>query len=969
MRVRDLGTLAVALGAEERPVTGVRATAILALLTINANRRVSVDALMDAAWGERVPAGAASTLESHVWRLRRLLEPGRTRREAPAVLVNDAAGYRLVVGTSNLDSLLLAQLAGDVRDLLGVGQAAAAAARADEALALWRGRPYGAFAEQDWARPAVARLEELHGQVREHRVEALLATGELERALSDLELLVAAFPFRESLRGLQMLALHRSGRGEEALAAYQKARHALVEEVGTEPGAGLQELHRRILANDPELAGEKRAAGMPGAAPDRAGRRAVEVHLPAALTPLIGRDDVRPRLGGLVGEHRLVTVVGAAGCGKTRLAVEVARAAAAAFPDGVWFVDLTAESDADLVVDVAVSTIGFAPSAGATPLEDLRDYLRARRILLLLDNCEHVLPAVARIVEEVLRDGADPADPVRCRILTTSREPIGVDGEAVWTLEPLRLPAPDVEPFPRAAPAVELFLERLRSAAPTLPVDEHVVARAVDICVALDGLPLPIELAAARARSYTLDDIAAQVSADPGRLRRVGRGSPDHRATVRSAVEWSHRMLSPPEQVAHRRLAVFPGPFTRAMAAAVIGDVRTEGLDADVDDLLVQLVHRSMLASDGARRPGGPTLFRQLATVRAHAQHALADAGEDAEAVARRDAWTAALLAARPRVGTVGEIAWYGALDDAYATVRATLARHLIDEPGAAGGRLAHRLQFYWYYRAGLIEGARWLQRGRDVVHGGEPADVVLSAGALAAALLMRGRVDQARPHVDAALDGLPLVGTDRFVEVGEGLVGLAAAAWLPGALDVVVRVHGRLARVVEHTGDADLEVLTDAVGCVASLAAGRPDDAVRDARRVHDRAVDLGNIAAGWIAAGPPMVVAMLAGRPDEGIPWVNRLMRGHARLGTGGSGLYIENRANFAAQAGDYRQAARLYAAAHVEARRAAMVAPGLRRELTEQLRDRTRHRLGPAAYAQAWQEGERLSLSDVVGADATG
>ena len=171
---------------------------------------------------------------------------------------------------------------------------------------------------------------------------------------------------------------------------------------------------------------------------------------------------------------------------------------------------------------------------------------------------------------------------------------------------------------------------------------------------------------------------------------------------------------------------MLPGQFNNAMAAAVIGPV-----EADVDDLLAQLVHRSMLASDGARRPGGPTLFRQLATVRAHAQHALADAGEDADASARRDAWTAALISARPRLGSVDEIAWYQVLDDSYATVRATLARYLIDEPSPVGGRLAPRLQFYWYYRAGLVEGTRWLQLGRDAIQDGEPADVMLSEMAL----------------------------------------------------------------------------------------------------------------------------------------------------------------------------------------------------------------------------------------------
>ncbi|MGE3286209.1 MAG: BTAD domain-containing putative transcriptional regulator [Pseudonocardia sp.] len=953
MRVRDLGALAIAVGAEERLVAGIRATAMLALLTINVNRRVPVDALIDAAWGPRATPGAASALESHIGRLRQLLEPGRRKGQRSTVLVNDAGGYRLIAATPGVDSLLFAELAGQVRGLLLTGDAATALARADEALALWRGRPYGALGDQDWARPAVARLDELHGQVRERRIEALLATGELDHALSDLEILVAQMPFRESMRALQMLALYRSGRGEQALHTYQETRRALVDDVGTEPGKELQELHRRILNNDPELAG-----GPDGAGVARRGgpRDVVEVHLPSSTRPMIGRDDDRRRIGALVAEHRLVTVVGAAGCGKTRVAVEVARECAASFPDGVWFVDLTAVSDPDLVVEVVVSTIAFSGSATATPLADLGNYLRTRRMLLVLDNCEHVLGAVARIAVAALGDVPDGS--LSGSILATSREPVGVAGETIWTLEPLGLPAAGTEPFPQAAPAVELFLRRVRAAVPTLQVDEHVVARAVEICVALDGLPLPIELAAARARSFTLDDIATQVSIDPGRLRRIGRGPADHRATVRSAIEWSHRMLTPPEQVAHRRIAVLSGPFTTSMAAAVVGAVA----DGDVDDLLAQLVHRSMLTSEGARRPGGPTVFRQLATVRAHAQHALADAGEASEVTDRRDAWVASLLAGRPRLGRATEATWYHVLDDGYATVRAALARHLLDEPSAVGGRLAHRLQFYWYYRARLVEGTRWLRLARDVIGNGEPADAMLAGMALASALLVQGRVEQARPHVDDALERLPQVDPLRLVEIGEGLVGLGAAAWQPGAADLVVTVHRQLARVAERVGDVDLGVLADAVGCIGSVAAGRPDEAVAEAQLVYDRAVAVGNIMAGWISAGPPMIVALLAGRPDDGIPWLHRLMQGHVRFGTGGGGLFIENRANFAAMAGEHRQAVQLYAAARAETRRAAMLWP--RRELTLQLLDRTRGTLGRGEFEQAWQEGERLSLADIAG-----
>ncbi|MHC1558303.1 AfsR/SARP family transcriptional regulator [Actinomycetospora sp. C-140] len=965
MRVRDLGAIAVAVDADERPVAGLRATAMLALLTINVNRRVSVDALMDAAWGERLTPGAASSLDSHIWRLRQLLEPGRSPRQPPTVLVNDAGGYRLVAGAHGVDSVLFSELASEVRDLLAAGHAAAAVVRADKALGLWRGRPYGPLAERPWAQPAVARLDELHGQVEARRIEALVEAGALDQALSDVEPLIAAMPFREPLRAQQMLALYRSGRSEQALQCYRDTHHLFMQEVGTEPGAELRNLHRRILDDDAGLAAPD-PAPHPPVAP-----AAPEVHLPAALTPLIGREDVLPALEQLLRERRLVSVVGAAGCGKTRLAIEVARRAATAFPEGVWFVDLASVSDEALVVETVVSTVGFAAPAGATPLEALGDYLRARRVLVVLDNCEHVLPAVARIVEASLATGADPSVRPECGVLATSREPIDVVGETVWTLDPLRLPRDDAGTDRAAAPAVALFLQRLAAAAPTLPVDDQVLDRAVEICVALDGLPLPIELAAARVRSHTLDDIAAQVSADPGRLGRLGRGGDDHRRTVQSAIDWSHRMLTGPEQVAHRRIAVLPGPFTSSMAVEVLGEV-VDG-PAGADDILAQLVHRSMLSVQGAQRSRGSTTFRQLATVRAHAHRALVGAGEEAAIIDRRDAWTSALVAARPRLGHPDEIEWFHALDDGYATVRATLARHLIDEPDVRGAHIAARLGTYWYYRARVLEGTRWLQLAHDVVHEGthdvRPADAVSVRLALGAALALQARIDLARPHVEYALAYLPSAAPEDLVAIGEGLVRLISsafvpAAYMPAAVELIGVVHETLRRVVDDAGDPDLELVAAAVGCSAAFAAGRWQEAVRDSERVHERATAAGNVMASWVTAAPPMLAAMLTSDPDKGIPWFHRLVRGYARLGTGGVGSPLEVRANFAAQSGDYRRAATIYAAARAENRRAALAWP--RWELTRTLEDLTRERLPDAEYEQARQDGERLSVVEVLEAE---
>lgn len=947
----DLGALAVAVDAVEQPVAGSKAAAILAMLVIHANQRVSIEALMQAAWGDGPTSGTVSTLESHIWRLRTLLEPDRPARRASSILVNESGGYRLVGAGHSIDSLHFDEIGRDVRELLAAGDAASAIIRADDALALWRGQPYGVFAEQDWARPAVARLDEIRSQVSERRIEALIACGSHDHALADLEPLIAAAPFREHLWCQQMLALYRTGRIEQALSTFQRARAVLNDEIGTEPGPELGDLHRRMLANDPTLNVE---AATPVHPP-----QPVEVRLPPSLSQMVGRDDDLSRLSELVERSSVVTIVGAAGCGKTRLAIEVARVGAQHFPDGVWFVDLGAVDDGELVIDVVISAIGYSASPGSTLLEDLTHYLRGRRLLLILDNCEHVLDAVARIVEAVVGGGSGS---LVCTMLATSREPLDVDGEKIWPLSPLALPpaAPDLaDPAADAVrwPAVQLFLDRLSSAAPTLRVDADLVTRAAEICRAVDGLPLAIELAAARVRSFSIDDVRAQVAADPSGLRHIGRGRADHRATIRSAIEWSYRMMSPIEQAAHRRLAVLPGSFTPAAAAAVT-DLPP---GADANDVLAQLVHRSMLASTTSSLPDGATTFSQLATVRAHANHGLTRSGEATAAVERRNRWVSELIESRPRLGSPAEPAWYRRLDDDYAAVRAVLTAQLIDEPAMPAVRLAPRLSFYWYYRARIQEGQRWLALARDLVAEPRSVDAVLTALSLGASMAVQGRIDLARTHIHDVVERMPPIPSEWLIDVGEGLVGMATAAWVRDAVDVVSQIHVVLEGISERAGDDQLQLLCDAVGALGMVARGRLDDAAVRGTEVYARSVAMDNNTAGWIAAGPPMIAALLATDPVEGIEWVHRVMQGHLRLDSAAGGMFIETRANFAVQAGDYLQAARLYAAARTQTRRAAMVWP--RRPLTADLLRQTQDHLGAAEYERAWRDGERLTLEEVV------
>lgn len=974
VRLRDLGPLVIERDGRDLPVAGTKGSAMLALLAIHANRLVSMDALTEAAWGQDAPASAASTLPSHIWRLRQLLEPQRAGGVAPQVLLNDAGGYRLVGSPRSIDSLLLAEATVRVRELLTAGRPDAALREADEALALWRGRPYGRAADTEWAAPAVARLEEMRQQIQERRITALVGLGALDIALSDLRPLIAALPYHETLRALQMEALHRSGRTEQALEAFQEARRTFVDEVGIEPGRDLQMLHRRIL--DDDLGPARSAVPVPvtvaGPAPDPArpsfrevsgatvgvpARPSVSVQLPASLTPLVGRENEMDRLPRLVAAHRLVTITGSAGCGKTRLAVEVARASAPAFPDGVWFVDLVGLDDPALIVDVVASTIGFVPSADATPVENLRGYLASRRVLLVLDNCEHLLSAAAAMVRAVLHDPDGPGS----GILATSRQRLGVPGEVGWTLEPLALPASDADPADAAA--VQLLVQRLRAADPSLVVDARNMEAVVRICTAVDGLPLPLELAAARAPAFSLTEIADQVSADPNRLSRPGRTGRDHRATLHSAIDWSYRLLGDAEKVAHGRLSVLPGPFTEAAAAAVL-DTDT----GETEDLLAELVHRSLLGRVGPARPGRPTTFRQLVTVRAHASRVLGDRSDAAgrrgavdEAGIRRDAFVDALVARRPPLGTTGEPSWYDALDDDLAAVRATLTRRLIDRSAGGGEPLAAPLAFYWFFRGRLLEATRWLTLEHDLLLDGNSRHLDISRLALAGILTLQGRHQQARPYIDAALPIRPDAGPGRVDAVIETLIGLAGAAWVTDDYPVLIEMHRHLQDLVKDTHPTHLRLLVEAVGVMAQAVSGRSEIVVARAEDVRERAAAAGVPMAIWMVSGPPLAVALFAGRPDLGIPWIERSMANHFPFGTGAGGAFIETRANFAAQQGDFALAARLYGAAQSITRRVGMRWPW--RPVSLELLDRARGGLPDTAFDRYWRAGSSLDPLGVL------
>jgi len=872
-RIRDLGELVIEENGQARAVpTGTLSTA-LALLAIHAGRRVGSDTLADAIWGDRMTSRSSTTLDSHILRLRRVLEPGRRPGQASTTLVNERGGYRLIIRPDQVDSLRFARLTTEAGDLLGGGAPERALRRTEEALRMWRGRPYGSAADAPWAAAAVARLEELHAQVRESHIGALLDTGAVARALVELETAIADHPLRERLWAYRITAYRTAGRRADALRAYSEARAVLIDELGLEPGPQLRGLHASLLAEDTHDTVVLTDRPLPGVEPRS---RPGSLHLPTVRTRILGREAEAAELSGLVASHPLVTVVGTAGCGKTRLALDVAARAAPTFTDGVWFVDLTSATP-DRVPDLVSSTLGLHTPTPA----DIAAVLRDRRTLLVLDNCEHVLDAAAGLVEQVMATGGEAA------VLATSRESLEVVGERVHRLRPLP-----------PGPALALFAERV-AATGSEQTDHESAARIVD---AVDGLPLALELAAGRSRVFTLAEIATQVRADASGLSHTGRGVTAHHRSLRGAIDSSYRALPDAEAALHRALGVVPGPFTAELAAALAGHT-------DVADLLGGLVHRSMLTALGADAGDGASRFTQLATLRSHALHQAAALGEDH--ASRRDTWVEALVDRQPPFGSAALKDWHRELDRNLPALRATLQRTLVDAPCATGVRIAGRLTVYWTFGAGAIEGLRWARAAwaaceRDT-HLVTAADRALAALALGSELIAQNRHEQGRAIVQEGVRAAERLSTDADL-VCAALTLATGPAFMAGDVDLVAELAAATRSLASNR--PALDVLVRHAGFIAPFLTGEDPDMLTRVVDLHRDATEAGNHYTGWVAAVSAAQLLLPAGRFDEALTWVRRAIVDATAMGMTENFLVVELLADCQALTGDMPAASRTFA-----------------------------------------------------------
>jgi predicted ATPase/DNA-binding SARP family transcriptional activator len=672
-----------------RPLPPLRARAgrwLLALLALYHDRDVERDALAALLWPDSSEEQAAYNLRRNLTDLRRALGPDAARLRSPTLRT-----LRLDLTGADVDLIAFdgAITRGGVSDL-------------EQAIALYRG-PLLEDCLEDWAVAERATREQGYLSALETLADRAITDGDPTRAERYLRRAIACDLFRESAQRALMRCLAEQGQHAAVSLVYRDLSGLLQRELNTEPDPEttrlLQELRRQSPATPRSvLRAPCSALRVRNCSNGERGARSTE-RVPIPISSFVGREHELLAVKTSLATARLLTLSGTAGIGKTRLAIQVAHDAADHYPDGAWFVDLAPLSDPDLVPQAVAQTLGVREASDAPMTATLRQFLESRLLLLVLDNCEHLTAACARLAELLLSACAG------LKILGTSRQVLGITGEVVWRVPSLSLPEGSGQ-WPLTtllhSEAVRLFVDRATAVAPGFRLSEQNAAPVASVCRRLDGIPLAIELAAARMRSMSVEQLLVRLHDLFDLLSSGSRTALPRQQTLRAAIDWSYDLLSGPERALLRRLSIFPGGFTLDTLEAVCG--------GDVLDRLGLLIDKSLVLVDTATGR-----YRLLETIRQYALERLTASAECEATRARHRAWCLALAEeGEAELHGPDQALWLERLDGEMANFRAALE----EAPGRRDGyslQLAAALWPFWYRRGHVKEGLMWLQRALAV--------------------------------------------------------------------------------------------------------------------------------------------------------------------------------------------------------------------------------------------------------------
>jgi predicted ATPase/DNA-binding SARP family transcriptional activator len=863
-----LGELTVAQNGRAVMVTGPGRRALMGLLAANAGRTVTVERIVDGLWGDAPPASAIKVVQTHVSQLRRTLEAEDNGHWQ--LLVTHPSGYELATEPDAVDA---SRFETQVRAASRL-PVADAVEPLREALSLWRGPPYAGI-DRPFAVPEAARLEQLRLSARSRCLAGELERGRHREVESELRALAAEHPLDESVAELLILALYRGGQQAEALRVHAEVRRGLAEELGTDPGPSITRLHERLMRHDPgiELAATPRGAPVAAPSPERE-----DGNLPSPRSSFIGRQSEILEVAAMVHDHRLTTLVGAGGAGKTRLALRAASDVEPAF-DGAWLAALGTLEDEEHLAGHCLTELGLIDQMDRPPAATLRGWIGDRHLLLVLDNCEHLADVVAELVDRLL--AACPG----LHVLATSRQPLRCPGEQQWRVPTLTVPvAAEVEAV-AASEAGSLFVDRAAEAWPEFHLDASTAPAIHRICRRLDGIPLAIELAAVRMATMSAADLAAGLD-DRFQLLTSGNRTalPRHR-TLLATTDWSYHLLTAEQQCLLCRLSIFVADFDASAAADVCGGPPLD--KRSVTGLLADLVDHSLVE---AHDLDGHTRYRLLETVREYGRERLGD--ESDEMIHRYGEWVARLTESVGANAPLDTTRWYARLDAEFRHLQSAFAAAIRRKDAEMALRIAAGSGWALIIIGRFHRLREWLRQALALAR-----ETVVDDRIMAQGLMMSGAVAGIDHRFEGTLDLLSEA-RQRFEAVGSVDGVLWTGYWRAATLAEMGELEASLPVIEETAEEASrqrLEILeanaraeqAELIVAVSLSRTGPTREALEAAEAALIRARELGEVNGMQELSArvgfSDVALTALRGEPGVALPQAHQQLQAWRKLGRG--------------------------------------------------------------------------------------